>query len=77
MISILITVLPIIKDTNENILNYLNRLDTYDDRFPSFLKKEEEPFERYISLYKDMENILIYKNINFEVITFENWNKIL
>jgi hypothetical protein len=66
-----------IKDTNENILNYLNRLDTYDDRFPSFLKKEEEPFERYISLYKDMENILIYKNINFEVITFENWNKIL
>ena len=66
-----------IKDSNESILNYLNSLEVYSESFPMFLEKKEELFERYISLYKDMENILIYKSIYFEIITADNYKDLL
>ena len=66
-----------IKDSNESILNYLNSLEVYSESFPMFLEKKEELFERYISLYKDMENILIYKSIHFEIITADNYKDLL
>jgi len=61
-----------IKDSNDSMLNYLNNIESYNEGYPSFLEKKEELIERYISLYKDMENILKYKNIAFEEITIDD-----